>query len=218
MDGMNADNTENIQGQQEGVQTAGGTLLASEKGSASSGGNADTVGEGKTEENSGNVQGPDNQKGAEGQNTLAAPEKYDYEIPDTWDENYKQQVESIAKEHNLTNEQMKAFALHAKKEHERFMQVRQENMDKWAKELKQDPDFAGENFQTSVQYALKGLAHVDPKGELLQVLEQSGYGSHPAVVRAMYKIGKMLDNDSIVNGSAKSAAQKPLWDRLYQQY
>lgn len=211
MDGMNTDNTENVQGQQEG-----GTLLASEK-SPSSGIGADG-GENKTQENRGNVQGQENQKGIEGQNMPAVPEKYDYEIPDSWDEAYKEQVESIAKAHKLTNEQMQAFALHAKKEHERFMQARQDNMDKWAKELKQDPDFAGENFQVSVQYAVKGLAHIDPKGELAQVLEQSGYGSHPAVVRAMYKIGKMLDNNSIVKGGTRSAGEVPLWDKLYKQY
>lgn len=88
-------------------------------------------------------------------------------------------------------------------------------MEAWEHELKQDQDFASKNFNTAVQYARMGLENIDTTGELKKVLEESGYGSHPAVVRAMYKIGKMLDNDKIVGKGGGNTNEVPLWDRLY---
>lgn len=147
----------------------------------------------------------------------AVPEKYDYQKPDAWNDEYCANVERIAKENNLSNEQMKVFAAYAQKEHEKFLETRQENMQRWENELKQDPDFAGENFKNAVQYAGMGLKHIDTNGDLQKVLEESGYGSHPAVVRAMYKIGKMLDNDNNIKTTNNAVKDVPLWDRLYKK-
>lgn len=163
-----------------------------------------------------------NEQGQNGQGTAtppeqgAVPEKYDYEIPDTWDEAYTAKVESIAKAHKLNNEQMKAFAEYAQQEHQVAMQERQNNMQKWENELRQAPEFAGENFNQAVQYALMGLNHIDPKGELKTVLEESGYGSHPAVVKAMYQIGKMLDNDKFAGKGNGKDSTSPTWARMYK--
>lgn len=167
---------------------------------------------------------PNEQTGQNGQGTQTppapqpeVPEKYDYEIPDTWDEVYTAKVESIAKAHKLNNEQMKAFAEYAQQEHQAAMQERQNNMQKWENELRQAPEFAGENYNQAIQYAKMGLKHIDTTGELFSVLEESGYGSHPAVVKAMFKIGKMLDNDKIAGKNGNNAGNVPLWDRLYNK-
>lgn len=173
--------------------------------------------------------GENNQQGQQGQGSQnpapqpqgagaqenTVPEKYEYDVPETWDEAYKTKVEAIAKENKLNNEQMKKFAEMAQNEHQAFLEQREKNMQGWVNELKQDPDFAGENYNQSVQYALMGLKHVDPKGELKSVLEESGYGSHPAVVKAMFKIGKMLDNDKIAGKGSRSSSQSPVWERMY---
>lgn len=152
---------------------------------------------------------------AQGGQENTVPEKYEYEVPDTWDEAYKAKVESIARENKLSNEQMKKFAEIAQNEHQAFIEARKKSMEAWEHELKQDQDFSSKNFNTAVQYARMGLEHIDTNGELKKVLEESGYGSHPAVVRAMYKIGKMLDNDKIVGKGGGNTNEVPLWDRLY---
>lgn len=179
---------------------AGGTLL---------GGNAETPPQGQA----GQSQAPQPQGAGAQENTV--PEKYEYDVPETWDEAYKTKVEAIARENKLNNEQMKKFAEMAQNEHQAFLEQREKNMQSWVNELKQDPDFAGENYNQSVQYALMGLKHIDPKGELKSVLEESGYGSHPAVVKAMFKIGKMLDNDKIAGKGSRSSSQSPVWERMY---
>ncbi len=191
--------------QQENMQTGAGS------GASLPGDNGTSA---TQEQNAQAPQGKETEKQA-ARDEPYVPETYDYDVPQTWDGAYKEKVESIAKAHKLTNEQMKAFAVYAQKEHEAFMQERQNNMEKWESELKKDPDFAGENFNTAVQYAAAGLRHIDTDGSLAKVLEESGYGSHPAVVKAMHKIGKMLNNDSIV-GKGGSAKDVPLWDRLYK--
>lgn len=152
---------------------------------------------------------------AQGGQENTVPEKYEYEVPDTWDEAYKAKVESIARENKLSNEQMKKFAEIAQNEHQAFIEARKKSMEAWEHELKQDKDFSSKNFNTAVQYARMGLENIDTNGELKKVLEESGYGSHPAVVRAMYKIGKMLDNDKIVGKGGGNTNEVPLWDRLY---
>ena len=166
---------------------------------------------------------PNEPQGQNGQGTQTppapqpeVPEKYEYEIPDTWDEAYTAKVESIAKENKLTNEQMKVFAGFAQKEHQAAMQERQNNMQKWENDLRQEPEFAGENYNQAVQYAKMGLKHIDPKGELFSVLEESGYGSHPAVVKAMYQIGKMLDNDKFAGKGSGKDSTSPIWARMYK--
>lgn len=74
----------------------------------------------------------------------------------------------------------------------------------WREATTKDPDLAGdgrpETFKANIQMAIRG---VDFAGgaELRDVLERTGLGSHPTVVKAFYRIGKALSEDSLA-GSA----------------
>lgn len=80
----------------------------------------------------------------------------------------------------------------------------------WAAAAKIDPEFGGENFDTNLEVAKRGMeAFATP--QLKQLLKASGMGSNPEVIRLFYRIGKTVKEDTHVSGGAsmgeKSAAQ-----------
>jgi hypothetical protein len=51
--------------------------------------------------------------------------------------------------------------------------------------------------------------------ELKDVLNMTGFGNHPAVIRAFYKIGKAISEDKFVKGSTPSAAATDIAKRMF---
>jgi hypothetical protein len=75
----------------------------------------------------------------------------------------------------------------------------------WADDAKADKEFGGAKFDASMGAARKALqAYGSP--ELVQVLAQSGFGNHPEVIRAFYRIGKTLGEDGKAPSASSAAA------------
>lgn len=71
----------------------------------------------------------------------------------------------------------------------------------WETLARKDKDFGGEKFDENVAIAVKGLEKVGSP-ELKALLNQTGLGSHPEVIRAFHKIGKLM-TDSGILGEAR---------------
>ena len=71
----------------------------------------------------------------------------------------------------------------------------------------------GENAPYNLQLAQRALRQNDPTGALTKVLNESGYGNHPAVLDFLYVIGRSMQEGGFLKSStnrppgAKSAAQ-----------
>jgi len=82
----------------------------------------------------------------------------------------------------------------------------------WTNELKNDPDFGGDNLDKNVGLAVK-VTNKFGSPELKAVLDSSGMGNNPELIKMFNKIGKAFAEDSLdpddmnsESGSDKSAA------------
>lgn len=160
--------------------------------------------------------GDDDGKGEDG-----PPEKYEFTAPEGYegelDQDALSELEPVARELGLTNEQAnKLVAVQAK--HLQAQQARQQEqltstMEGWVNDLKNDAEFGGANFDKNAKVAQKALeAFGSP--ELKQLLNESGLGSHPELVKAFHKIGLKISEDTMERGTGGVGA-RPIEERLY---
>lgn len=72
----------------------------------------------------------------------------------------------------------------------------------WAKESREDKDFGGANFDTNLAVANKALGRLGTPA-LRELLQATGLGNHPEIIRAFYQAGKVLPEDRLPGGSSK---------------
>lgn len=70
------------------------------------------------------------------------------------------------------------------------------NVEKWRSDTKTDKEIGGAKLQETSAVAGKAIARFGTP-ELKQLLNDTGLGDHPEFVRAFYKIGKMISEDSL---------------------
>lgn len=120
-----------------------------------------------------------------------------------------ERIAARARERGLTPEQAKAeldyensvLTGFEKRAVEAFNQQQAERKSKWQEAIKKDPDLGGDNVQRTekhVQLARDTFmgenVHADMK-ELRALLDHSGLGSHPGMVRMLATIGAALAED-----------------------
>lgn len=147
---------------------------------------------------------------------IKAPEKYEFNMPDGFEELDQSAIDGftpIAKELNLTQEQaQKLVDLHAsqiKAQQEQFAKQRED----WAKEVKADKEIGGNNLGQNIEHAKKALDKFGSP-ELVSLLESTGLGNHPDVVKFCVKIGRSFSEDSFVSSNA-GAEEKTAAEVLY---
>jgi len=146
-----------------------------------------------------------------------APEAYtDFKLPENFKANdqFLGEFKNIAKELNLSQEQAQKLVDLQTKEGantaQRFTSELQAHVDKtatgWATAAKADPEYGGEKFTENVAIAKQAL---DTFGtpELKNLLKESRLGSHPEVIRFMFKAGKAISQDGFVPGRSASASK-----------
>lgn len=145
-----------------------------------------------------------------------APEKYELTAPEGFqlEPETTAQFETVARELNLSNEQANkliplgaqlAQQIAAQQQDAHVKQVAQ-----WLEASKADKDIGGDKFDASVQVALKARDKFATP-ELRTLMDQTGLGNHPEIVRLFHRIGTAIADDSFVQapsggGSQKSAA------------
>jgi len=151
-----------------------------------------------------------------------APEQYaEFKMPEGVKphEGMLGELKGLAKELNLPQDAAQKLAelgvKHAQTLAQQQAEALQTARETWAKDVKSDPEIGGEKFETSLAAAKKAVdAFAD--GELKKLLNETGLGNHPSVVRAFAKIGLAISNDRFVGGrGAPNGAQVALAERLY---
>lgn len=77
--------------------------------------------------------------------------------------------------------------------------LQEKTAEAWAEASRTDPEFGGAQFDANLAVAKRGYNMFASDG-LKSLLEQTGYGNHPEVLRIFHKIGKMMGEDNIVGG------------------
>lgn len=86
----------------------------------------------------------------------------------------------------------------------------------WVKQAREDAEFGGAALDANLAIAKKGLDAFG--GEpLKQLLEETGLGNHPEIIRFFWKVGQAVSEDSFQRGQAGSrpATFEDLAKRLY---
>lgn len=163
--------------------------------------------------------GGEGQAGNEGAKAVVgAPGKYaDFKVPDgvTADAALLGRLGALARELNLPQEQAQQLVdIHyrdSKAAAEAAAKGLQDARTRWLDELKADADFGGERFEANTGLVAKAVQRFGSDA-FRQLMDETGLGDHPAVVKVFHQIGKAIDEDKFVAptgaaSGAKSAAQ-----------
>ena len=83
----------------------------------------------------------------------------------------------------------------------------------WAADSKADKEFGGDKLQENLAVAKKARdAFATPA--LVELLDQSGLGDHPEVIRFFVKAGKAISDDNFVGGG-QGSTQPATAQKLY---
>lgn len=147
---------------------------------------------------------------AEAVKPAGSPEKYEFKAPEgrEFDSEVITNFTEVAKELNLTNEAAqkildKMGPTLASRQESQVKALRQE----WVASAKADSEFGGEKLASNLATAKKAL---DTFGstELRTLLNTSGLGDHPELIRFMYRAGKAISEDSFVGGAPATGKSK----------
>lgn len=153
----------------------------------------------------------------------AVPEKYEFQLPDgvQLEGAALEELSGMAKELGLTQEQAQKVANLGAKQAQAFaaqlVEKQKTAAEEWATQTKSDKEVGGEALGQNLSYAKKAL---DTFGtpELKKLLNESGLGNHPEIVRAFVRAGKAISEDSRVltgNAGQKVRESTPIEHRIY---
>lgn len=146
-----------------------------------------------------------------------APEKYEFKAPENTvlDDKVLSAYSDVAKELNLPQEAAqkvldKVAPIMAAQQAEAIKQLNTE----WLTAVKADKEFGGDKVEANIAVARKAIdAFGTP--ELKALLNQTGLGNNPELIRAFYRAGKAISEDRFVSGGAASTGSKNLASALY---
>lgn len=140
----------------------------------------------------------------------AVPESYELTMPEgvELDSVAADEFKAIAKELKLDQVGAQKVADVGAKMAQRQAEKHTELVKSWVESVKADKDLGGDKLQENLAVAKKAL---DTFGtpELRDVLNATGLGNHPEVIRAFYRAGKAISEDRFVQGAPVSAATDP---------
>lgn len=152
----------------------------------------------------------------------AAPEKYEFKAPEgkQFDAEVLNTYSEVARELNLSQEAaQRVLDAMAPKMAERQVAQIEAIRTEWANTSKTDKEFGGEKLSENLGVAKRALDQFGTS-ELRALLNESGLGNHPEVIRFMYRAGKAISEDKVITGAAATAKSGPksfadLADALY---
>lgn len=142
--------------------------------------------------------------------TPAVPEDYALTMPEgvELDSVAADEFKAIAKELKLDQASAQKVADIGAKMAQRQTEKHAELVQSWVEQVKADKDIGGDKLQENLAVAKKALETFGTP-ELRDVLNASGLGNHPEVIRAFYRAGKAISEDRFVQGSPKVAENDP---------
>ena len=149
-----------------------------------------------------------------------APEDYEFSMPEgvTIDDNTLGDLKALSKDLGLSQEQAQKIADLGVQQSQRWaeqqLEYANQAREEWAQQVKSDKELGGPAFEESIASASRALKEFGSP-ELVNLLNETGLGNHPEVIRTFNRIGKMIGDDKLVPGGRNSNEQPDLAKRLY---
>lgn len=138
-----------------------------------------------------------------GDKPAGAPERYEFKAHEGYefDAGVLDAYTEVAKELNLTQDAaQKVLDKVAPRLQERQLEQVEAIRNEWAQSSRVDKEFGGEALNANLAVAKKALdAFGTP--ELRSLLNESGLGNHPELIRFMFRAGAAISEDRFVAGS-----------------
>ena len=141
-----------------------------------------------------------------------APDKYEFnskvaDAPDELDPEVLTAFGDVAKELNLPQDAaQKVLDKVAPVIQARQAKAIEQTKVEWANQSKSDQEFGGESLTDNLDVAKTSLDTFGTDA-LKSLLQETGLGNHPEVIRVMYRAGKAISEDSYVGNSQGANAQ-----------
>lgn len=142
-----------------------------------------------------------------------APEKYEFKVPEgvQLDDKAQTVFSEVARELNLTQEAAqkvldKMGPVIAGRHAEALTQAKAQ----WVEAAQTDKEYGGEKLAENLSVAKKALDQFGTP-ELRTLLNESGLGNHPEIIRAFFRAGKAISEDKFVpaTGDGPKGAKDP---------
>ena len=134
------------------------------------------------------------------------PESYELKMPDgvQLDSAAAEEFTAIAKELKLDQAAAQKLADIGAKMATRQAEAHAQLVETWTEQVKTDKDIGGDKLDENLGVARKAI---DTFGspELKALLNSTGLGNHPEVVKLAFKVGKAISEDRFVTGAPKGA-------------
>jgi len=146
-----------------------------------------------------------------------APDEYEFKAPDDTqlDDTVIDAFSEVAKELDMPQDAAqkmidKVAPVMQARQAEQIAAVREE----WAESSKSDKEFGGDKLEENLATAKKAM---DTFGtpELKALLNKSGLGNHPEIIRAFYRAGKKISEDTFVGGKQETSGSETTAQRMY---
>ena len=156
----------------------------------------------------------------EGDKPQGAPEKYEFSAPEgvTLDPAVVGSLSEVAKDLNLSQESAQklvdkmAPAIAAQQAESARALTEQ-----WREQATADKEYGGAKLAENMALAQKAMdAFATP--EFKALLNQTGLGNHPEVVRVLYRAGKAISDDKVVASDKSLTPHQSIAERMYPNH
>jgi hypothetical protein len=142
----------------------------------------------------------------------AVPESYEFTVPEghTLTDEIRDELTALAKERGLSQEAAQQMLNDRAAWADKFKQANVKALDEartvWAEETKKDKELGGDKLQENLGLARKALDKFGTPA-LRELLNESGLGNHPEVVRMLLKAGRAISDDVVVTTGRGNGSQ-----------
>lgn len=148
--------------------------------------------------------------------TPEVPETYDLQMPEgiELDKAAADEFTAIAKELKLDQTAAQKLADIGAKMAQRQHEAHAKLVETWTEQVKTDKELGGDKLDENLGIARKAI---DTFGspELKELLNSTGLGNHPEVVKLAFKVGKAISEDRFVTGKPPGNASNDPAKKLF---
>ena len=158
-------------------------------------------------------------QGAGETETPEVPDEYAFTMPEgmEMDNALAEAIGPIFKDLGLSQDQatqlVDAYAKNIQSSQAASDAAFNKQMEDWKAELKNDPDIGGDDFDKNVGIAIQAIDKFGSP-ELRNVLDTTGLGNNPEVIKFLHKVGSLTVEDQPGSGN-RAAAETSAEQRLY---
>ena len=147
------------------------------------------------------------EEGQEETEVAGAPEEYTtFDLPENFDMNNDTLADyhTFAKENGLTQDQAQRGVDMVAQMKQAEMNQWVEQQKSWVEQAKADTEYGNDKFDESISVAVKARDSFGTS-EFNEMLDSSGLGNHPEMIRFLHRVGKAISENSVVVGGTTTS-------------